>query len=199
MDERGDSGQNNISLYVQLHERLGTILEEIEGIHDEFNKINDKLNLMDQRSKMMNENILSTNRKLDIVLESLEENVEKNCKKMAEHIDFVENVYDNVKNPLGFVCDKVKYYIGNKKQYSLTNEKVDGEVKRRVNSNDNERTNLLNNVSEDYINLDEMGKSIHELPINVKQYIDFKEIDERGENSGGENSGNSENEYSDYD
>ena len=29
-----------------------------------------------------------------------------------------------------------------------------------------------------------MGKSIHELPINVKQYIDFKEIDERGENSG---------------
>lgn len=194
MDERGDNGKNNISLYVQLHERLGTILEEIEGIHDEFNKINDKLNLMDQRSKMMNENILSTNRKLDIVLESLEENVEKNCKKMAEHIDFVENVYDNVKNPLGFVCDKVKYYIGNKKQYSLTNEKVDGEVKRRVNSNDNERTNLLNNVSEDYINLDEMGKSIHELPINVKQYIDFKEIDERGENSG-----NSENEYSDYD
>ena len=71
---------------------------------------------------------------------------------------------------------------------------MDGEVKRRVNSNDNERTNLLNNVSEDYINLDEMGKSIYELPINVKQYIDFKEIDERGENSG-----NSENEYSDYD
>lgn len=194
MDERGDNGKNNISLYVQLHERLGTILEEIEGIHDEFNKINDKLNLMDQRSKMMNENILSTNRKLDIVLESLEENVEKNCKKMAEHIDFVENVYDNVKNPLGFVCDKVKYYIGNKKQYSLTDEKGGGEVKRRVNGNTNERTNLLNNVSEDYVNLDEMGKSIHELPINVKQYIDFKEIDERGENGG-----NSENEYSDYD
>lgn len=193
MDERGDNGKNNISLYVQLHERLGTILENIEGIHDEFNKINDKLNLMDQRSKMMNENILSTNRKLDIVLESLEENVEKNCKKMAEHIDFVENVYDNVKNPLGFVCDKVKYYIGNKKQYSLTNDRCD-EVKRSVNRNSDERTKLLNNVSEDYVNLDEMGKSIHELPVNVKQYIDFKEIDEHVENSE-----NSENEYSDYD
>ena len=36
---------------------------------------------MDQRSKMMNENILSTNRKLDIVLESLEENVERIVKK----------------------------------------------------------------------------------------------------------------------
>ena len=80
---RQDSGGNNISLYVQLHERLGTILENIEGMHEEFNKINDKMNLLDQRSKMMNENILSTNRRLDVVLESLEENVEKNCKKMG--------------------------------------------------------------------------------------------------------------------
>lgn len=196
MDERGDSSKNNISLYVQLHERLGTILENIEGMHEEFNKINDKMDLLDQRSKMMKENILSTNRKLDVVLETLEENVEKNCKKMAEHIDFVENVYDNVKNPLGFVCDKVKYYIGNKKKYSLTDENEDGEVKRKVNGDTNERTNLLNNVSEDYVNLDEMGKSIHELPINVKQYIDFKEINGHGENSYSENS---ENEYSDYD
>ena len=60
---------------------------------------------------------------------------------------------------------------------------------------------MLNNVSEDYVNLDEMGKSIHELPINVKQYIDFKEINGHGENSYSENidSENSENEYSDYD
>tara|TARA_Y100000389_G_scaffold89403_1_gene85881 strand:+ start:280 stop:864 length:585 start_codon:yes stop_codon:yes gene_type:complete len=184
---REDSGGNNISLYVQLHERLGTILENIEGMHEEFNKINDKMNLLDQRSKMMNENILSTNRRLDVVLESLEENVEKNCKKMAEHIDFVENVYDNVKNPLGFVCDKVKYYIGNKKKYSLTDENDNGKS--------NERTNLLNNVSEDYVNLDEMGKSIKELPINVKQYIDFKEVD-TVENS---DYGYSDSEYSDYD
>ena len=57
MNERRDSSKNNISLYVQLHERLGTILENIEGMHEEFNKINDKMNLLDQRSKMMNENI----------------------------------------------------------------------------------------------------------------------------------------------
>ena len=28
---------------------------------------------------------------------------------MGSHIDFVENVYDNVKHPLTFICNKVKH------------------------------------------------------------------------------------------
>ena len=29
------------------------------------------------------------------------------CKKMGGHIDFVEEVYDNVKHPLGYICKKM--------------------------------------------------------------------------------------------
>ena len=59
------------------------------------------------------------NNKIDKIYELLNENIKNNCDKMWEHINFVEAVYDNVKNPLGFVCNKVNYYIGNKKTYNL--------------------------------------------------------------------------------
>ena len=44
------------------------------------------------------------------------------CKKMGAHIDFVESVYDNVKNPLGFICKKVNKMVGTDKQYELTEQ-----------------------------------------------------------------------------
>jgi 5-bromo-4-chloroindolyl phosphate hydrolysis protein len=39
--------------------------------------------------------------------ELLLNNVEKNCKKMGEHIEFVESVYEKVKNPLSYICNKI--------------------------------------------------------------------------------------------
>ena len=56
--------------------------------------------------------------KLDLILEKLDTNIEANCEKMADHITFVEIIYEHVKNPFGFICSKVNYYIGNE-QYSL--------------------------------------------------------------------------------
>ena len=41
--------------------------------------------------------------KMDKILELLE----KDCKKMNDHIDFIENVYDNVKSPFYYLMDKV--------------------------------------------------------------------------------------------
>jgi len=41
--------------------------------------------------------------KMDKILELLE----KDCKKMTDHIDFIENVYDNVKSPFYYLMDKV--------------------------------------------------------------------------------------------
>ena len=38
--------------------------------------------------------------------------------KMSQHIDFIERVYDNVKNPLGYICNKLNYYTSNT-QYDL--------------------------------------------------------------------------------
>ena len=59
--------------------------------------------------------------KLDIIIKILDTDLKKNCKKMGEHIDFVENVYDNVKNPLGFLCNKINYFSKNNDKYTLFN------------------------------------------------------------------------------
>lgn len=48
--------------------------------------------------------------KLDKIIELLE----KDCKKMVDHIDFVENVYDNIKMPFYYVMDKVSLLVKDK-------------------------------------------------------------------------------------
>ena len=46
-------------------------------------------------------------KKMDKILKLLE----KDCKKMTDHIDFVENVYDNVKMPFNYLMSKVNGLI----------------------------------------------------------------------------------------
>ena len=44
------------------------------------------------------------------------------CKKMGNHIDFIENIYGTVKYPLGYVCNNINYLIGTtSSQYTLDN------------------------------------------------------------------------------
>ena len=50
--------------------------------------------------------------KVDNLTELLEGSLKSNCEKMGEHIDFVERVYENVKNRLGYVCNKVRTLSG---------------------------------------------------------------------------------------
>jgi archaellum component FlaC len=59
--------------------------------------------------------------KLNTILDLLEKDINPNCKKMSSHIDFVDKVYDNVKNPLGFICNKVNGLSGNN-NYNLTDK-----------------------------------------------------------------------------
>lgn len=60
----------------------------------------------------LNFNIIE--KKLDLILKKLEklekDNVKnsKNCEKMSSHIDFIENVYSNLKSPL----DYMRYKLG---------------------------------------------------------------------------------------
>lgn len=49
------------------------------------------------------EELNAINKKLDKILEVLQ----TDCKKMADHIDFVEKVYDNVKSPFHFIMNKI--------------------------------------------------------------------------------------------
>ena len=45
--------------------------------------------------------------KLDIILQKLDNNIIKNCDKMGDHIDFVNNVYETVKVPLHYISNKI--------------------------------------------------------------------------------------------
>ena len=48
-------------------------------------------------------------KKLDKILELLE----KDCKKMTDHIDFVETVYDTIKTPFNYIMDTVSNIVPN--------------------------------------------------------------------------------------
>ena len=86
-----------------------------ESIHDlkQLTKnIDDIKHLLQSMSEMIgntNEKIDSLERKIDKLTTRLDEEVLIECKKMGTHIDFIENVYENVKHPLGYICNKFNY------------------------------------------------------------------------------------------
>jgi|TARA_B110000285_G_scaffold230866_1_gene298271 hypothetical protein len=65
------------------------------------------------RIVLLERNLINLDAKLDLILNLLNKDVKPNSDKMASHIDFVEAVYENVKNPLGFLCDKIRMLTGN--------------------------------------------------------------------------------------
>lgn len=73
----------------------------------EIKKINEKLDKMEM--------------KLNKLLSLCSNDISKNCEKMADHIDFVDNVYDKVKYPLQFLTNRVNnlLYYSNQNQIEL--------------------------------------------------------------------------------
>ena len=51
---------------------------------------------------------------MEIKIDKILEILEKDCKKMTDHIDFIENVYDNVKSPFYYLMDKVNLLSNNR-------------------------------------------------------------------------------------
>tara|TARA_Y100001980_G_C14419582_1_gene210945 strand:- start:374 stop:604 length:231 start_codon:yes stop_codon:yes gene_type:complete len=62
-------------------------------------------------------------KKLDKLIDLIETKVEPNTNKMSNHIDFIETVYDNIKNPLGFFIHKLSYFKGKEENHSLEDNK----------------------------------------------------------------------------
>ena len=68
---------------------------------------------------MDNKLLISLTEKIDKLqnsIDKLQKEIEKmnlDQTKMTEHIDFVENIYENVKHPLGYICNKISSVIGN--------------------------------------------------------------------------------------
>jgi hypothetical protein len=81
-----------------------------------MSKEDEKIDISEQEKDFLKNKMLDLenqfkimDKKMDKILEILE----KDCKKMSDHIDFVENVYDNVKMPFYYVMDKVNYLVTN--------------------------------------------------------------------------------------
>ena len=62
---------------------------------------------------ILNKNIEKNNDKLDIICKKLDGEIMEECKKMGSHIDFVEGIYDNIKNPLNYLCDTINSMSNN--------------------------------------------------------------------------------------
>jgi hypothetical protein len=58
------------------------------------------------------EDIQTINTKLDSILAILN----TDCKKMSDHIDFIEQVYENVKHPLNYVMNSVSNLISDSRR-----------------------------------------------------------------------------------
>jgi len=65
------------------------------------------------RLDMLERKLTDLEKKLDTIIDLLNKDVKPSTTKMAAHIDFVEAVYENVKNPLGFLCNKIRLLAGN--------------------------------------------------------------------------------------
>ena len=91
----------------------------MEFIHtvNQWNTMNKRLEQLETQCNQMES-------KLDHIIDLLTENT-KNCDKMSEHIDFVETIYEHVKNPLGFICKKINSMItGNHSIDTIKNQKT---------------------------------------------------------------------------
>ena len=75
-------------------------------VNSEVNNIN-SVNSDKKHLDILEKKIDEIDLKLITILELLQNDIRPNCKKMSSHIDFVDKVYENVKNPLGYICSKV--------------------------------------------------------------------------------------------
>ena len=75
----------------------------------------EKIEISNVDTDFLKNKILELEKKIDKILELLE----TDCKKMSDHIDFVENVYDNVKMPFYYVMNKVNYLVSSENKNIL--------------------------------------------------------------------------------
>ena len=87
-----------------------------------------KLENIEFKINELNANIKRIESKLDRLLNDFEiiNKLEPQCKKMSDHIDFVENVYDTVKSPMYYILNKISQIrnITDKSYKNTTNNNI---------------------------------------------------------------------------
>ena len=69
-------------------------------VKNSLDEIKEKIDILEKK-------IDEQNTKIDLILKILNEDIKENCNKMSEHIDFISSVYERVKTPMYFICDKL--------------------------------------------------------------------------------------------
>ena len=87
--------------------------------------MDDRIRIIEKKVNNIEILLIKLSDKIDQLNEKLSEDVLPECQKMGSHIDFVENVYETVKYPLGYLCNKVKTLTGYHPTHSLTIENQD--------------------------------------------------------------------------
>ena len=132
------------------------------NIEEKVDKLMNHMEAIKHLLITLNDNVESTNDKIDEMerkIKNLDEKIDgevlNECKKMGSHIDFVEEVYDNVKHPLGYIVKKIKYLTvgGDSTEYTLTNinEKIENDEYVFDDNDDEEEDILCSDDEYDYI------------------------------------------------
>ena len=90
-----------------------------------MSKENEKIDISESERDFLKNKILNLESQFEIMenkMDKILEILEKDCKKMNDHIDFVENVYDNVKMPFYYLMDKANYLVSNDNKTILDRE-----------------------------------------------------------------------------
>jgi len=93
-----------------LNKNVDTIKELLQSLTIMIGETNERVDLLDK--------------KIDKITIKLDGDIISECKKMGSHIDFVESVYDSVKKPLNYVCNKIDYLT----DYSQEQPRITGNM-----------------------------------------------------------------------
>ena len=70
----------------------------------------------------MEEKYDELNEKMNKIIEKLDNDVIPYSRRMALHIEWIERIYEYVKAPLGFICNKFYKIMGRETKYELDHE-----------------------------------------------------------------------------
>jgi uncharacterized phage infection (PIP) family protein YhgE len=95
---------NNLTNKVTIIDNKETILE------DKFNKVileyQERLINIENNILKLDDKLKTIDDKLDILVNLINQDIKTDCKKMSEHIDFIESIYENMKAPMDYICSK---------------------------------------------------------------------------------------------
>lgn len=133
MNQNQNRNENNYEENEFLASFSQNINIEYESCNCSSTCIRNEIMILKNKIEIMEE-------KLDAILQKMDNEIIKNCDKMGDHIDFVNNVYDTVKVPLHYISNKVQKMIGgaNEEDHINKNCVVSNKIEYSNNTNDSE-------------------------------------------------------------